>query len=103
MTSDFTPSRLRTLRAVCDTYVPSMKVTPDPLGFWARSASDLCVDTELAAFMQASLPPPVLAAQLKLLDSLDAKGFCKQSQGDRERALAEFARLSADAARALTF
>ena len=72
MTSEFNTVRLRTLRTLCDTFVPSLKVTPDPLGFWARSASDLHVDSELAAYMQASLPPPVLSALSAFLDVLAA-------------------------------
>lgn len=101
--SDFNPVRLLTLRTLCDTYVPSLKVTPDPLGFWARSASDLHVDSELAAYMGASLPPPVLSAQLAFLDVLTAKGFATQSQADRERTLAQLAKASTGNARALGF
>src|SRR5258708_39985789 len=42
-TGHLTELQLATLRAVCDTIVPSIRVPDDPTGFWARSASDMGV------------------------------------------------------------
>ena len=38
---DLTDSQSATLRAVCDTVVPSIQRADDPDGFWARKATDV--------------------------------------------------------------
>jgi choline dehydrogenase-like flavoprotein len=86
-----------TLRAVCDTVVPAFEVTDDPLGHWARAASDLGVDGALEALV-AGLPEELAVGLFFLLEVLGAQGFAAVPQEERERQLAELAELSDEAA-----
>ncbi len=67
----FTDQQLITLRAVCDTLIPSLDCPPDPYGLYARAASDL----HIAEALDTGLPEVIDAAaqmQLRLfLDALD--------------------------------
>jgi choline dehydrogenase-like flavoprotein len=102
MTAELTVNQRLALRALCNTYVPSIKVADDPTGFWARSASDLGVPEELARYL-LTVPEPLRGALLALLDALAAAGLVTASQGERERILARVARSSPEAAAGLAF
>jgi choline dehydrogenase-like flavoprotein len=103
MTAELTATQSAALRALCDTYVPSIKVADDPTGFWARSASDLGVPEELARYLLGTVPEPLRGALLGLLDALAAAGLVKASQGQREKILASVAGSSPAAAQGLAF
>src|ERR1700688_4476693 len=99
MTAELTVNQRLALRALCDTYVPAIKVADDPTGFWARSASDLGVPEELARYLLDTVPEPLRGALLGLLDALAAAGLVAASQGQREKILASVAGSSAAAGR----
>ena len=68
----------RTLRAVCDTFVPAVAVdTYDELtrDFMARSASDVGVAEQIEGLMIEVMTPEEIAGFAALLDALDAEGF----------------------------
>ena len=98
-----TDTQRQTLRLLCDTFVPRIKAPLDPSGFWARTASDLGADNEIAAFLTTGAPPELKTGLLALLDALAATGFCKADQARREAALTHIYSARSDAARALTF
>lgn len=81
-----TDSQRHTLRAFCDTIVPSIERPDDPDGFWARKASDLGVD-QGAEQIIAMLPPELQAGLGQLLDALAQQGFAGMSQPSREQLL----------------
>jgi len=93
----FTEAHRATLRAVCDTIVPSIEHTPDPDGFWARQASDLHVDA-VGAELIGQMPPDVADGLGQLLDGLAAQGFEGASQLSREQMLRSVALLGPAAA-----
>ncbi len=72
------------LRAICDTYVPALEHTPDPHGFWARSATDMGAD-EAILQMLATLPEADQAGMLALLDAMGQQGFLDASRLSREQ------------------
>jgi choline dehydrogenase-like flavoprotein len=87
-----------TLRLFCDTVVPRIERDPDPLGFWARTASDLGVP-EAAEGMLATLDEELLAGLLQLLDAIDAQGIARMpSQLSREQVLRNMSLASPEAA-----
>jgi choline dehydrogenase-like flavoprotein len=86
-----------TLRAVCDTVVPRIDGREDPDGYWARTASDLGVDSALERLI-AGLPEDLAVGLFFLLEVLAAQGFAAASQEERERQLEGLAELSPDAA-----
>src|SRR3954462_2187411 len=86
-----------TLRAVCDTVVPSIQRTPDPTGHWARKATDLGVDQAFEQ-MLADFPPEDRAGLQQLLDALSEQQFAAQSQHSREQQLRNIALLVPEAA-----
>ncbi|MGD0568460.1 MAG: GMC family oxidoreductase [Candidatus Sulfotelmatobacter sp.] len=77
------------LRELCDTFVPSVKVEEDPLGFWARTASDIGSDHAIAKSLFNDVPEPLRNALIGLLDDLGTRGFSKASQQEREEMLAK--------------
>jgi choline dehydrogenase-like flavoprotein len=91
------------LRVVCDTFVPSIKVADDPTGFWARTASNLGVDTVIARYLVESVPQELRNGLLGLLDGLAAQGFLRASQNQRESILARISRSSPEAAKGVVF
>lgn len=97
--------RLRTLAALCDTFVPAVRPpaveAADPTGFWARTASDLDVAPRVAAYLEQIAPPADLADMEKLLDVLRAAGIERLPQPAREGLVKGLARLDDDAARGL--
>ena len=103
MSAELSDTQRTVLRALCDTYVPSIKVADDPTGFWARTASDLGVDRALANVLANNVPPELRAALLGLLDALAAQGFVKAPQGQREKMLAQISGSSPEAAGGLSF
>lgn len=66
----FSAAEFATLRAICDTFVPSIQGEDDPHGFYATSASDLQVP-ELIAAMVAGLPEDARDHLKQLLNALD--------------------------------
>jgi choline dehydrogenase-like flavoprotein len=105
---ELTEAQRATLRAVCDTYVPSLPRADDADGFWGRAASHLGVDQGLADVL-AGLPADQSAGMAQLLDVLAEQGFLGASQASREQLLRNTAMASREAAggvaalRGLTF
>lgn len=97
MAPDLTDAHLRTLRAVCDTVVPSIEHDPDPDGFWALRASDVGADMVLGGIF-GTLPDEQLAGTIQLLEGLAAQGFEGASQASREQILRNVAMLGPEAA-----
>ena len=77
-------TRRATLRAVCDTVVPSIEHDPDPHGLWALSASQLKVP-ETVEELLGELPPEQHEGMMQLLDALGQQGFaaCRSSRASR--------------------
>lgn len=75
------------LRALCDTFVPSIQVSSDPTGFWARKASDVGADQALASYLFQYVPPEQRTALLGFLDGLAAQDFVSASLDRRESIL----------------
>ena len=78
--------RMDTLRALCDTIVPSIDHVPDPHGHWARSASSYGVPEQVAQVL-AGLPRDQQEGLGQLLDVLAAQGISGVSQASREQLL----------------
>ncbi|HEV2061293.1 MAG TPA: FAD-dependent oxidoreductase [Solirubrobacteraceae bacterium] len=86
-----------TLRALCNTIVPSIEHEPDPTGFWARSATDVGADEAIAEAMEL-MPPDQVEGLGQLLDALAQQGFLDASQLSREQLLLNLQLASRDAA-----
>ena len=86
-----------TLRALCDTIVPSIEHDPDPTGFWARSATDVGTDEAIAQALDL-MPEDQVAGLGQLLDVLAEQGFVGASQLSREQLLLNLQLASRDAA-----
>src|SRR4051794_21740029 len=89
--------RLETLRALCDTIVPSIEHVPDPHGHWARSAASYGVPEGVAQAL-TTLPDDQQAGLGQLLDVLAAQGLLTSSQASREQLLRNVSLGSPDAA-----
>ena len=63
MAPQLTDAHRATLRAICDTVVPSIERDPDPEGFWALSASAVGADAALADLIQG-LPEEQLSGAI---------------------------------------
>ncbi len=96
----FTDDQRDVLRAVCDTFVPSLEHAPDPHGFWVRAASDMGADLAIEA-MLAELPPEHMAGVAMLLDALDAQSFLRASRLSREQIIRTTSLANRDAAAGL--
>src|SRR6267378_2687770 len=103
MSVELNEAQRSVLRTLCDTFVPSIKVPDDPLGFWARTASDLGVDTVLSRYLVENAPQELRNGLLGLLDGLAAQGFIRASQNQRESILARLSGSSPEAARGIVF
>jgi choline dehydrogenase-like flavoprotein/heme-degrading monooxygenase HmoA len=103
MSAELSETQLIVLRALCDTFVPAVKVADDPTGFWARTASDLGVDRVLARHLTEDVPEGLRGGLLGLLDGLAAQGFVSASQDRREKILTQLSGSSPDAARGINF
>ena len=97
MAPELTDAHRETVRAICDTVVPSIEHEPDPDGFWARKASDVGADAALGDLL-AQLPPEQLSGTVELLDALVEQGFSRASQPSREQILRNIALLGPEAA-----
>jgi choline dehydrogenase-like flavoprotein len=97
MAPELSDAHRQTLRAVCDTVVPSIPRDPDPDGFWARCGSDVGADLALAEAI-AALPPEQLAGTIQLLDALADQGFPSASRPSREQILRNVALLGPEPA-----
>jgi len=103
MSAQLSESQRRILRTLCDTFVASFKVDDDSTGFWARKASDLGVDCELAMVLVEGVPDQLRAGLLGLLDALNAKKFVNAPQTQREGILREISESSPEAAQGVGF
>src|SRR3954452_5556165 len=81
-----TAEQIEVLRAICDTFVPSIEHTPDPHGFWARSATDMGADQGILQ-MLATLPEDLQAGIWQLVDAIAGQGFLTASRLSREQLL----------------
>jgi choline dehydrogenase-like flavoprotein len=97
MPDPLTDTQLATLRAVCDTVVPSLPRDDDPDGFFARSATDVGADQALLQTLDA-MPPEDRAGLLQLLDVLAEQGFVEASQASREQLFTNLSLASREAA-----
>ena len=97
MAPQLTDAHRATLRAICDTVVPSIERDPDPDGFWAVSASEVGADVALAELIEA-LPEEQLSGTIELLEALAEQGFERASQLSREQILRNIALLGPEAA-----
>src|SRR3954454_15650843 len=86
-----------TLRAFCDTIVPSIPRAHDPDGFWARKATDLAIDQGVEQVI-ATLPPELQVGLAQLLDALAEQQLALLSQPSREQLLANVTLADPDAA-----
>ncbi len=92
-----TGAQRTTLRALCDTIVPSIDRADDPHGFWKRKATDLGVDRYVEGFL-AALPEEQRLGMCGLLDGLAMQDFATMpTQASREQVLVNTS-LSASAA-----
>jgi choline dehydrogenase-like flavoprotein len=87
----FSDGQRETLRAICDTFFPSLSVADDPDGFWARAASDLGVEAEVERYIEGRVDPVAREGLKQLLDVFAAQDFAAGSQEAREQMLAGFA------------
>jgi choline dehydrogenase-like flavoprotein len=92
-----TEQQIATLRALCDTAVPSLPRDDDPTGFWARRATDVGADQALLQAIDA-MAPDQQAGLAQLLDALAAQDFAGRSQLSREQLLTNMSLASRDAA-----
>jgi choline dehydrogenase-like flavoprotein len=77
-----------TLRALCDTIVPSLDRDPDPHGFWSRRASDLGIDQAVEGVLLELPDPASRDGLIQLLDVLALQHFTElPSQLSREQVL----------------
>ena len=89
--------RRETLKALCDTVVPSIERAEDSDGFWAHSGSDLGADLGLISALEA-MPAQQRDALLGLIDALAAHGMAATPRQSREELLAAIAQLGPAAA-----
>jgi choline dehydrogenase-like flavoprotein len=92
-----TEAQRGTLRAFCDTIVPSIQRPDDQDGFWGRKATDLGIDQGVEQVI-ATLPPELQAGLAQLLDALDQQSFAALSQPSREQILTNVSMADAGAA-----
>ncbi|HVR10951.1 MAG TPA: GMC family oxidoreductase N-terminal domain-containing protein [Thermoanaerobaculia bacterium] len=96
-------AQLAALRALCDTFVPSLREPDDPTGFWARSASDMGVPAVLAGEIE-NLPEPLRGGLTQVLDLLAAAGIVEaSSQPQREKIVRQVAASSPPAAAGVNY
>jgi choline dehydrogenase-like flavoprotein len=91
------------LQVLCDTFVPSIQDSDDPIGFWGRTASDLGVDCVLARNLREDVPEKLYRGLVGLLDRLAAQGFVKASQDQRESMVSEISRSSPEGGAGVAF
>lgn len=87
----------QTLRAFCDTVVPSLPRAGDADGFWGRSATDVGADAALEQAIEL-MAPEQRAGVCELLDALAMQGFAGLSRLSREQVLTNVSLASTPAA-----
>ena len=103
MAASLSAAERRTLRLVADTLVPSLDVSPDPAGFYRRSAGDLGVDGDVARIIESYVSPAQRRDFGRLLRTLESPAwnallggrlcaFSAMSSEERERHLLGWAR-----------
>ena len=93
-----TDTQRTTLRLVCDTIVPRIDRQPDPLGFFARTATDIGVDQGVEQLI-AGLDDTLKTGLAQLLDALASQGLDRMpSQLSREQVLRNMSLASPEAA-----
>lgn len=103
MNADLTDGQRAVLQAMCDTFVPSIDIPNDPLGFWHRSASDIGVDCVLSRNLVQDVPESLYQGLTGMLDALAAKGFVNASQEQRESILLQISSSSPQVNAGVTF
>ncbi len=83
----WTETRRECLRLFCDTLFPALAVSPDPHGFFQRSATAIGVHLAVAHAVENSFTPTGRAGVFALLDSLSSLGFATVDQLGREHLL----------------
>ena len=97
----FNDTQRATLRALCDTFVPSIGGHDDPDGFWARSASDLRVESEVERYIEGRVEPVAREGLKQLLDVFAAQDFAANPQEVREQMVIGFRAFGPDVAAGL--
>jgi choline dehydrogenase-like flavoprotein len=97
MAPELTDEQRITIRAVCDTVVPSIEVAEDPDGFWGRKATDLGIDQAVEEVL-GTLPDEQRVGMLQLIDALGEQGIARASQRSSEQILRNLALMGAQAA-----
>src|SRR3954452_3744722 len=93
-----TDTQRTTLRLFCDTIVPRIEREPDPLGFFARTATDIGVDQGVEQLIDG-LDEELKAGLAQLLDALASQGLERMpSQLSREQVLHNMTLASPEAA-----
>src|SRR6266508_899970 len=103
MAASLSAAERRTLRIVADTLVPSLDASPDPAGFYRRSAGDLGVDGDVARIIESYVSPAQRRGFGRLLRTLESpalnallgdrpRAFSSMSPEERERHLLGWAR-----------
>jgi hypothetical protein len=87
MPDPLSTDRVATLRAVCDTVVPTVVRDVDPDGFWRRRATDVGADRALVTMLDG-MPAQQRAGLCQLLDVLAEQGFGDAARSSREQILA---------------
>jgi choline dehydrogenase-like flavoprotein len=94
--------RRSALRALCDTVVPRVERSPDPSGFWGRSATDLGVDHGIEELVAGIPDETARGGLLEVLDALVGHGLAEErDQRARELMLHGVSRSSPEAAGAV--
>jgi choline dehydrogenase-like flavoprotein len=97
----FRPSREATLRALVDTWVPSLAPPQEAdervRDFWAQRASDLGTDVALSELLADRLTPQEQAGIEELIDVLRTAGLARLPVRGRELLLAALSRANAEA------
>lgn len=92
-----TENQLDTLRAVCNTVIPSISRQDDEFGIWARSAVDLGADQAVQQTIDG-MDAEKQAGLAELLDVLEAQRFAGLSQASREQTFTTLSLANRDAA-----
>jgi choline dehydrogenase-like flavoprotein len=96
-----TDTQRATLRLFCDTIVPRIDHEPDPVGFWARAATDIGVEQGVEQLIDA-LDEELKTGLGQLLDVLSSQGLERMpSQLSREQVLRNMTLASPEAAAGL--
>src|SRR3954470_10696045 len=93
-----TETQRATLRLFCDTIVPRIDREPDPLGHWARKATDIGVDQGVEQLI-GELAEELRTGLAQLLDALASQGLERMpSQLSREQVIRNMMLASPEAA-----